>query len=140
MEQMTVTDRIATNCAKFHQHCERKLNSRWKFGKIVFVECHNQLIYQWFGRLDGKTKQSKTFNLNFKQNYTKYDTGKPKDGIFAPSWAVDEFLNFGTEKIYHVGGEEYCLTMVRVRNLGNQKKCEITNRFKIRNGDEWELI
>lgn len=98
------------------------------------------MIYQWFGRFDGKTKYHETFNLNFNTDKTKYDTGNPEEKTWAPDWLVDEMLNHGVRKIYNVGNEQYCVTMVRIKSVGLQQKLQITNRFKKKVEDEWQIV
>lgn len=140
MKKCTIHDRIAKNCEKFHQYCSQRLKKRFKFGTITFLECHTQLIYQWFGRFDGKSERDETFNLHFNGDKTRYDTGKPEDRVFAPDWLVDKMFNNGQRKIFHVNNEQYCLTMVRIKNVGSNHKCQITNRFKRKVGDEWQVV
>lgn len=97
-------------------------------------------MHKWFGRFNGEVFEGEKFELHFSNGKSKYDTGKPSEGVFTPTGAWNAINNNGVRKVYRVGDEDYCVAKVRIRSVGNQKKCEFSGKFKIKQNDEWNLV
>lgn len=140
VEQAAFTARIQQYNERFHEHCRKRLTKRFKNFKIVFEGCYPMFINKWFGYMDGQSKFGETFHLNFNQDKSKYDTGLPNAGTFAPIFVIRNVLNNGQDIEYAENGFKYTPVRVRIRNVGNQGKCEFSGTFKKLVGNQWKSV
>ena len=97
-------------------------------------------IDKWFGYMDGQTKFGETFDLHFNNSKSHYDTGLPIHGVFTPIFVLRNSLNNGADIEYNVSGFTYTPVRTRIRNVGNQGKCEFSGTFKKKVDDQWKLV
>ena len=108
--------------------------------KITFHECDTIFVDQWFGYLNGETKEGEKFNLHFNLKKNKFDSAKKNATEWIPVWVFDEAFNNGEVTIYQVRGEKYKPTQIRIRSVGKQGKVEISGKFKRKLQNEWNLV
>lgn len=109
-----------------------------KTGKIQFGGCTPLIIKHWLGKFDGVTKNGKTCNLNFNDDYTTWDTGKPGSGKYAPTWLFYSITSDGTAKWLEKNGRDCRPFQWRFRNVGNTGKLEATWSYEIKIQNIWQ--
>lgn len=140
MKKQAIEDQIKQNNKKLQSNFESRVKSRKKNFSCDFVGCYPLFVQEWFGRYDSKVYNGQCLQLNFNQNFTKWNSGKN-----APQWffwaLVKNGENVGECDTFTHNGAKYKPDNIQVRNVGITGKARICGviKKKIDNGP-WQLL